>query len=71
MTKVHDHKHERSHCCGCCASIDRRDFMTTVGLSALAASGMFGLNSALAADLPDTTAAGAKPRVSRRVLAAR
>ena len=37
--------------------------MTTVGLSALAASGMFGLTSTLAADSPDTTAAGAKPRV--------
>jgi hypothetical protein len=49
------------HGCGCCASLDRRDFMTTVGLSALAAqSGIFGLTSTLMADTP---VAGAKPRV--------
>ena len=37
--------HEHSHSgCGCCRSMDRRDFMTTVGLSALAAqSGCSGL----------------------------
>ena len=54
--------HEHSHCqCGCCASIDRRDFMTTVGLSALAMqSGMTALASSAVAD---QAAAGAKPRV--------
>jgi hypothetical protein len=54
-------QHKSSHQCGCCASLDRRDFMTTVGLSALAAqSGFFGLTSALAADPSPATA---KPRV--------
>ncbi len=49
------------HQCGCCASMDRRDFMTTVGLSAVAVqSGLFGLTSSLMADTP---AADAKPRV--------
>ena len=46
--------------CGCCASIDRRDFLSTVGLSALAAPGVFGLTSSLMADVP---AGEAKPRV--------
>ncbi len=52
---------DHGHACGCCRSMDRRDFMTTVGLSALAAQpGLFGLSSALAANAPP---AGAKPRV--------
>jgi len=40
--------------------MDRRDFMSTVGLSALAAQGMFGLSSSLLAASP---AGDAKPRV--------
>ena len=55
-------KHSHTHDCGCCLSVGRRDFMTTVGLSALAIkSGMMGLASttALAAQ-PGTNA---KPRV--------
>ena len=61
MAHASDSHHDCHHHCGCCASMDRRDFMTTVGLSALAAqSGLFGLGSALAADAP---AADAKPRV--------
>jgi len=57
---AHDHSH---HVCGCCASIDRRDFMSTVGLASLAATsaGAFGLTSA-AADAPDVPV-GAKPKV--------
>ena len=58
MAKEHEHDHS-SHC-GCCASLDRRDFMSTVGLSALAAPGLFGLSTALGADAP---AAAAKPRI--------
>ncbi len=46
--------------CGCCASMDRRDFLSTVGISALAAPGLFGLTSSLLADGP---ACDAKPRV--------
>ena len=58
MCKQHDHVGDR---CGCCASMDRRDFMATVGISALAAqSTLLGLGSVLAADAP---AADAKPRV--------
>jgi len=58
MCKQHDHVGDR---CGCCASMDRRDFMATVGISALAAqSTLLGLGSVLAADAP---AAAAKPRV--------
>ena len=61
MAKTHDHEREHSNGCGCCASIDRRDFMTTVGVSALAAqSGLFGLTSTL---LADSLPADAKPRV--------
>ncbi len=63
MAREHDHSHDHSHHCGCCTSIDRRDFMTmtTVGLSAIAAqSGLFGLTSAWAAD---TSATDAKPRI--------
>lgn len=53
-------KHLHSQC-GCCASLGRRDFMTTVGLSALAThSGLLGMTSAVMADQP---AASAKPRV--------
>ena len=53
--KVHDHR------CGCCASLDRRDFISTVGLSALAAgSGVMGMASAVAAETPKPAA---KPRV--------
>ena len=58
MCEQHVSSHHR---CGCCASMGRRDFMTTVGLSSLAAqSGLFGLTSSLLADTP---AADAKPRV--------
>jgi hypothetical protein len=61
MASEHDHTHGHSSRCGCCASIDRRDFMSTVGMSALAAqSGLFGLTSTLMADPPS---ADAKPRV--------
>ena len=60
MSEEHAHSH-RHDSCGCCASMGRRDFMTTVGLSALAAqSGVFGLASAAMADPP---APAAKPRV--------
>jgi hypothetical protein len=56
MSSNHDH----SHCqCGCCASMDRRDFMTTVGLSALAAQG--GLTAMLSAGEP--AAETPRPRV--------
>lgn len=63
MSEKHEHAHHHSSHCGCCTSIDRRDFMsmTTVGLSALAASSnLFGLTSAVAAE---PAAANAKPRV--------
>ncbi len=57
-------EHVHSHChngCGCCASMGRRDFMTTVGLSALAVqSGLVGLASSALAASP---APAAKPRV--------
>ena len=43
-----EHEHDHSHQCGCCASLDRRDFMTTVGLASLAAPGVFSLVSAAA-----------------------
>jgi hypothetical protein len=57
MAREHDH----SSRCGCCASMDRRNFMATIGLSALATqSGLLAATSALAADGP---AAEAKPRV--------
>ncbi len=52
--------HDPAHRCGCCASMDRRNFISTVGLSALAAPGVFATASAAAAD---PTANGAKPRV--------
>ena len=54
-----DHNHGHCHC-GCCASMDRRDFMATVGLSALAAPSLTGMVSAAAADQPPPDA---KPRV--------
>ena len=61
MPQEHHDAHGHSGVCGCCRSMDRRDFMTTVGLSALATqSGLFGQSSALAADTPS---AAAKPRV--------
>lgn len=64
MSEEHDSSscHDRHpHLCGCCASLARRDFMTTVGLSALAVqSGVMGLASAIAADTPQPSA---KPRV--------
>ena len=60
MSSKHEHGHDHSHHCGCCASMDRRDFMTTVGLSALAAPGLFSLTSAAWAASPP---ADAKPRV--------
>ena len=50
MCEQHHHSSDR---CGCCASLDRRDFMSTVGLSALAAqTGLLGLTTSLLADTP-------------------
>jgi hypothetical protein len=49
--------------CGCCASLDRRDFMSTVGLSALAAgTGIMGMASAVAAETPSAPAKPARIR---------
>jgi hypothetical protein len=56
----HGHDHNHLHQCGCCASMDRRDFMSTVGLASLAAPGAFSLTSAVMGGEP---AADAKPRV--------
>ena len=61
MTKKHEHGHDHSSCRGCCGSLDRRDFMTTVGLSALAAPGIFGATTSVMAG--DNTVVKAKPRV--------
>ena len=45
------------HQCGCCASMGRRDFMTTVGLSALVAgTGIMEMASAAAAETPQPKA---------------
>jgi hypothetical protein len=60
MSCKHEHGHDHSHQCGCCASIDRRDFMTTVGLASLAAPGVFSLASTAVGGEPG---ADAKPRV--------
>jgi hypothetical protein len=50
--KTHVHSDSASPC-GCCLSMGRRDFMTTVGVSALAAqTGIMGLASTLMADSP-------------------
>jgi hypothetical protein len=54
-----DHHHEHVDC-GCCASMDRRDFMASVGLSALAAPSLTGMVAATEAVPPPP---GAKPRV--------
>ncbi len=60
MGSEHSHSHSASRC-GCCLSMGRRDFMTTVGLSAIAAqSGMMSLASTMMAG---ETAPPAKPRV--------
>lgn len=56
-----DHNHGDFHC-GCCGSMDRRDFMAGVGLSALAASSLTGTVSAAEADQPP-------PDAKARVLA--
>jgi len=53
-----DHHHGSSHC-GCCGSMDRRNFMASVGLSALAAPSLTSMVSAAADDQP---LPGAKPR---------
>ncbi len=60
MASKHEHEHDHSHNCGCCASIDRRDFMSTVGLASLAAPGMFSLTSAVMGGEP---ADAVKPRI--------
>ncbi len=63
MAENHIHGASCSHVhqCGCCGSMGRRDFMATVGLSALAVhSGVMGLASAVAAPTPQPAA---KPRV--------
>ncbi len=60
MASTHEHTHDCSQHCGCCASMDRRDFMSTVGLASLAAPGMFSLTSAAMGGEP---AANAKPRI--------
>ncbi len=52
----HDHTH-----CGCCGSVGRRDFMTSVGLSALALQG--GMMSFASSVVADTPGPDAKPRV--------
>ncbi|MEI8371807.1 MAG: hypothetical protein WCJ35_03120 [Planctomycetota bacterium] len=55
-------KHDHQDCCGCCASVNRRDFLTTVGISALAAqSGLLGFATAAVAG--GLAADAAKPRV--------
>jgi hypothetical protein len=60
MSYQHDDHHEHSHQCGCCASIERRDFPATVGLTSLAAPGAFTLTSAAVDGQPATNA---KPRI--------
>jgi hypothetical protein len=55
-----NHEHNHSHNCGCCASLDRRNFMATVGLSSLAAPGLFSLTSAA---LGEEAAKPVKPRI--------
>jgi hypothetical protein len=59
MSHEHEHAHDHSHC-GCCASMDRRDFISTVGLASLAAPGAFSLASTVAAG---ESAPAGKPRV--------
>jgi hypothetical protein len=65
MSCQHEHHHEHSHQCGCCASLDRRDFMTTVGLASLAAPGVLSLASAALGDEPAPTA---KPHIRAAIL---
>ena len=60
MASKHEHSPDCSHHCGCCSSMDRRDFMSTVGLASLAAPGAFSLTSAVMGGEP---AADAKPRL--------
>ena len=65
MSEHHEHEHHHGENChhGCCNAMDRRDFlsMTSVGVSALAASGgLLGLTTAVSAG---ETATAAKPRV--------
>jgi hypothetical protein len=63
MANKHDAGHDHSHRCGCCSSLDRRDFMATVGISALAAqTGLFAISSTALGDTT-TSASDAKPRV--------
>lgn len=60
MGSEHSHAHSGSRC-GCCLSMGRRDFMTTVGLSALALqSGVMGLASSVMAG---EASKPARPRV--------
>lgn len=61
MARKHEHGHDHSQCRGCCGPLDRRDFMTTVGLSALAAPGIFGATAPIMAG--EASAPPAKPRV--------
>ena len=64
MVKNHAHGHDHAACRGCCGPLDRRDFMTTVGLSAMAAPGLFGATTAaLAGETSTAPAPAAKPRV--------
>ncbi len=66
MASKHGHSHENDLpvCRGCCGPLDRRDFMATVGLSSLAASGVFGATaSARAGNETSTAAAKTRPRV--------
>jgi len=60
MSTKLEHGHDHSHNCGCCASLDRRDFMATVGLTSLAAPGLFSLTSAVMAG---ESSNNVKPRV--------
>ncbi|MBN1853440.1 MAG: hypothetical protein JW829_11975 [Pirellulales bacterium] len=47
--------------CGCCGSLDRRDFMTGVGLSALAVPGLTGMFSAARVSADTGTATASDP----------
>ena len=60
MSSKHEHGHDHSHQCGCCASLDRRDFMTTVGLASLAAPSVFSLASVA---IGGENTAKTKPRI--------
>ncbi len=68
MPSEHDHHHDHSHggtACGCCLSMGRRDFLTTVGLSALAANAS--VSSLLAAE-GEKKAACEKPKARVRAV---